>query len=67
MGIMVYALITYHWRASAIRRRDTGPYDDRLGPVSCIYMRDLDDGTEELPCADNPLCVPLGYAFLSFD
>lgn len=34
MAIMVYALITYHWRAASIRRRDTGPYDDRLGPVS---------------------------------
>jgi hypothetical protein len=31
MAIMVYALVTYHWRASAIRNRGTGPYDDRLG------------------------------------
>ncbi|PWN95880.1 putative VTC1-protein controls Sec18p/NSF-dependent priming of snares and [Tilletiopsis washingtonensis] len=33
MAIMVYALVTYHWRASAIRNRGTGPYDDRLGPT----------------------------------
>ncbi|KAF9512332.1 hypothetical protein BS47DRAFT_1284189, partial [Hydnum rufescens UP504] len=32
MAIMVYALVTYHWRASAIRRRDAGPYDDHLDP-----------------------------------
>lgn len=38
LGIMVYALITYHWRAAAIRRRDSGPYDDRLGPVSDIRL-----------------------------
>lgn len=31
MAIMVYALITYHWRASAIRNKGSGPYDDRLG------------------------------------
>lgn len=33
LGIMIYALFVYHWRASAIRKRGTGPYDDRLGPV----------------------------------
>ncbi|KAF9513006.1 hypothetical protein BS47DRAFT_1344705 [Hydnum rufescens UP504] len=39
MAIMVYALATYHWRASAIRRRDAGPYDDRLGPtVLCVFL-----------------------------
>jgi hypothetical protein len=26
-------LITYHWRANAIRKRGSGPYDDRLGPT----------------------------------
>lgn len=31
MAIMVYALVTYHWRASAIRNKGSGPYDDRLG------------------------------------
>lgn len=24
-------LFTYHWRANAIRKRGSGPYDDRLG------------------------------------
>lgn len=29
----VNSLITYHWRANAIRKRGSGPYDDRLGKV----------------------------------
>lgn len=33
MAVMIYALVTYHWRAAAIARRGSGPYDDRLGPV----------------------------------
>lgn len=33
MGIMIYALITFHWRANAIRKKGSGPYDDRLGPT----------------------------------
>ncbi|KAF9506072.1 hypothetical protein BS47DRAFT_1353361 [Hydnum rufescens UP504] len=42
MAIMVYPLVTYHWRASAIRRRDAGPYDDRLGPtVLCVFSSSL--------------------------
>lgn len=28
-SIMIYALVTYHWRATAIRKRGSGPYDDR--------------------------------------
>lgn len=35
MGVMVYALIIYQYRAKAIRTRSGAPYDDRLGPVSC--------------------------------
>lgn len=27
----VVSLLTYHWRANAIRKRGSGPYDDRLG------------------------------------
>ncbi|SGY66935.1 BQ5605_C004g02726 [Microbotryum silenes-dioicae] len=39
MSIMIYALITYHWRANAIRKRGSGPYDDRLGPtVLCLAL-----------------------------
>jgi hypothetical protein len=30
---MLYALYTFHWRAAAIRKRSTAPYDDRVGPV----------------------------------
>ena len=33
VAIMLYALVTYHWRAQAIRNRGSGPYDDRLGPT----------------------------------
>ena len=52
MGAMLYALFTFHWRAAAIRKRGTGPYDDRVGPtflclsllgkfifIYCIYIR----------------------------
>ena len=36
---MIYALVTYHWRANAIRKRGTGPYDDRFGPTMlCIFL-----------------------------
>ncbi|GAA5973479.1 hypothetical protein JCM21900_003340 [Sporobolomyces salmonicolor] len=39
MSIMVYALVTYHWRANAIRKRGSGPYDDRLGPtILCLAL-----------------------------
>ena len=27
-------LVTFHWRANAIRKRGSGPYDDRLGASS---------------------------------
>ena len=36
VGIMGYALYTYHWRANSIRKGGRGPYDDRLGPVSTL-------------------------------
>ncbi|EGG05936.1 uncharacterized protein MELLADRAFT_36460 [Melampsora larici-populina 98AG31] len=33
------ALITFHWRAQAIRKRGSGNYDDRYGPtVLCISL-----------------------------
>ena len=39
MLTMVYALVTYHWRAKAIRLRGSGPYDDRFGPTMlCIFL-----------------------------
>lgn len=39
MGTMIYALVTYHWRAAAIRRRGSGPYDDRFGPtLLCFFL-----------------------------
>ena len=41
MAIMVYALVTYHWRASAIRNKGSGPYDDRLGEQHVYRMMAL--------------------------
>ena len=39
MLTMVYALVTYHWRAKAIRMRGLGPYDDRFGPTMlCFFL-----------------------------
>ena len=36
---MIYALVTYHWRANSIRKRGTGPYDDRFGPTMlCVFL-----------------------------
>ncbi|KAG0005492.1 vacuolar transporter chaperone [Entomortierella chlamydospora] len=37
--VMIYALVTFHWRADRIRKRQPGPYDDRFGPtVLCIFI-----------------------------
>lgn len=33
MSAMVYALITFHWRAQSIRRRGQSGLDDRFGPT----------------------------------
>ncbi|KAG0175807.1 vacuolar transporter chaperone [Apophysomyces sp. BC1021] len=39
MGVMLYALYTFHWRATKIRNREAAPYDDRVGPtVLCIFL-----------------------------
>lgn len=39
MATMLYALVTYHWRAKAIRMRGAGPYDDRFGPTMlCVFL-----------------------------
>lgn len=32
MVAMVYALVTFHWRAQSIRRRGQSGFDDRFGP-----------------------------------
>ncbi|KAG9321678.1 hypothetical protein KVV02_004082 [Mortierella alpina] len=37
--VMIYALMTFHWRADRIRKRLPGPYDDRFGPtVLCLFI-----------------------------
>jgi uncharacterized membrane protein YidH (DUF202 family) len=33
MTAMIYALITFHWRAKSIRVRGQGGFDDRIGPT----------------------------------
>lgn len=33
MGAMIYALVTFHWRARSIRRRGQAGFDDRYGPT----------------------------------
>lgn len=39
MGVMLYSLYTFLWRASKIRKREAAPYDDRVGPtVLCIVL-----------------------------
>lgn len=32
MGAMIYALVTFHWRAKSIRQRGQSGFDDRYGP-----------------------------------
>ena len=33
MATMIYALVTFHWRARSVRLRGQGGFDDRLGPT----------------------------------
>ncbi|KAI9674358.1 MAG: vacuolar transporter chaperone [Trizodia sp. TS-e1964] len=33
MAAMLYALVTFHWRAKSIRRRGQAGFDDRWGPT----------------------------------
>ncbi|PSK34430.1 hypothetical protein C1H76_9399 [Elsinoe australis] len=33
MAAMVYALVTFHWRAKSIRMRGQSGFDDRFGPT----------------------------------
>ncbi|KAK4949584.1 GTPase regulator Nrf1 [Elasticomyces elasticus] len=34
MATMIYALVTFHWRAKSIRMRGQGGFDDRWGPTT---------------------------------
>ncbi|KAG0248205.1 vacuolar transporter chaperone [Mortierella polycephala] len=38
LSFMVYALVTYHWRAFKIRNRELGPFDDRIGPTLLCFI-----------------------------
>ncbi|CAG8704691.1 3409_t:CDS:2, partial [Dentiscutata erythropus] len=52
MLVMIYALSLYHWRAAKIRKRETGPYDDRYGPtVLCLFLIKTSDTS---PTTTNP-------------
>jgi hypothetical protein len=64
VGIMGYALYTYHWRANSIRKGGRGPYDDRLGPVSAL-RRPASHANFKLEVLDNPLRRASGFALLS--
>lgn len=33
LAAMIYALVTFHWRAKSIRMRGQGGFDDRFGPT----------------------------------
>jgi hypothetical protein len=33
MAAMIYALVTFHWRAQSIRKRGHSGIDDRFGPT----------------------------------
>jgi uncharacterized membrane protein YidH (DUF202 family) len=33
MAAMIYALVTFHWRAKSIRMRGQGGFDDKWGPT----------------------------------
>ncbi|KAL7747553.1 GTPase regulator Nrf1 [Sorochytrium milnesiophthora] len=38
MGIMLYALYLYLWRAQKIRAREAGPYESRMAPVFIVIV-----------------------------
>ncbi|KAJ2637781.1 vacuolar transporter chaperone [Coemansia sp. RSA 1287] len=38
MFVMIYALMLFQWRADRIRRRESGPYDDRVGPTILVVV-----------------------------
>ncbi|KAJ2498680.1 hypothetical protein GGH96_004111 [Coemansia sp. RSA 1972] len=38
MFVMIYALMLFQWRAERIRRRESGPYDDRVGPTILVVV-----------------------------
>ncbi|KAK3808703.1 MAG: VTC domain-containing protein [Benniella sp.] len=38
LSFMVYALVTYHWRAFKIRNKELGPFDDRIGPTLLCFI-----------------------------
>jgi len=64
VGVMAYALYTYHWRANSIRKGGRGPYDDRLGPVSAL-RRLVCHANFKLEVLDNPLRRTSGFALLN--
>ena len=64
IGIMSYALYTYHWRARSIRKGGRGPYDDRLGPVSTLRPLCPPREVSKSTVLDTPLRRPSGFVLL---
>ena len=38
MLTMIYAVVTYHWRAGSIRKRGQAGFDDRFGPTALALI-----------------------------
>lgn len=68
LAVMLYALYTFHWRAAAIRKRSTAPYDDRVGPVRRIPTSEK-FGTDETiyPFLDYPVHRAIRHVLLNLD
>ena len=60
VGVMLYALFTYHWRAAAIRRGNRQQYDDRIGPVRSMLLPGVDSIL--ISPIDDPLYCLAWYA-----
>jgi hypothetical protein len=56
-----FSLVTYHWRANAIRKRGSGPYDDRLGALAFGWEQRLKQKltTSYILTGPTVLCIAL--------
>lgn len=68
LAVMLYALYTFHWRAAAIRKRSTAPYDDRVGPVRRFRLpKDLELMEPTHPPLDYLVHCTVRYVLLNVD
>jgi hypothetical protein len=68
MAVMLYALAVYHWRANAIRKRGSGPYDDRsvdcfLQDITCFVV--LTENAKIQVRTDDPLSCSSRYVYIA--